>query len=251
MQELSRGTAFDLNGWCAEHLHLMLGSTPAMTAFEEYIQFLRMSKLTALSYDIMVIAKPTPLIKGTKGKLRPIAGGNQFRKITMSALCKGQADKFRTHLGKEQYAVGVLAAIEKMAHTMVAHMAVDNTRMLIQIDAVSAFNFAKREVMLEEMARAYPAGIGLFAEWASRTSRLAYPTIQGKMEIFKTNVGIDQGCPGSPVLFAMGMKTALGKARERMGAEIHRLEGTTNEPRVNRRRWDQPDPSNKVLLCHI
>ena len=75
-----------------------------------------------MSYDNMVIAKPTPLIKGTKGKLRPIACGNQFRKVAMSSVCRQKAEGFRKHLGDEQYAVGVPAAIEKMAHTMRAFM---------------------------------------------------------------------------------------------------------------------------------
>ena len=97
IQELTRGSAFDLNGWCTEHIQLLLASATALTAFEGFIQMLRTSRLTAEAYDNMVIAKPTPLIKGTKGKLRPIACGNQFRKVAMSALCKQKAESFRKH----------------------------------------------------------------------------------------------------------------------------------------------------------
>ena len=137
-------------------MQLLLSSAQATKAFEGFIQLLRTSKLTPAAYDVMVIAKPTPLIKGVKGKLRPIVCGNQFRKVAMSALSKENANKFKEHLREEQYAVGVPAAIEKMSHTMKAFRDEYPEKMLIQIDAVSAFNYADRLTMLQEMERAYP-----------------------------------------------------------------------------------------------
>ena len=67
IQELTRGSAFDLNGWCTEHIQLLLASATALTAFEGFIQMLRTSRLSSEAYDNMAIAKPTPLIKARRG----------------------------------------------------------------------------------------------------------------------------------------------------------------------------------------
>ena len=89
-------------------------------------------------------------------------------------------------------------------------------RMLLQIDVVSAFNNMLREEMLAEMAECFPEWVALFAEWATRTTQLHYILADGSAVVLETCVGVDQGCPGSPVLFAMGMCRALCRARARI-----------------------------------
>ena len=51
-------------------------------------------------------------------------------------------------------------------------------------------------------------------------------TFDGRVIEFKTGVGVDQGCPGSPVAFAFGMRRAL----RRIGARIQTWLDQTASP---------------------
>ena len=74
----------------------------------------------------------------------------------MSTLCHTYKGDFRTHLGSEQYAFGVGAALEKLSATMSVLLQQHPEAAVIQIDAVSAFNHVLREVMLEEIEACFP-----------------------------------------------------------------------------------------------
>ena len=127
----------------------------------------------------------------------------------MSTLCRTYKGDFRTHFGSEQYAVGVAAALGKLSATTSVLLLQHPEAAVIQIDAVSTFNHMLREVMLEEIEACCPQLLSAFALWLARESVVVMFTLDGRAIEFKTGVGVDQGCPGSPVAFAFGMRRAL------------------------------------------
>eukprot|EP00973_Karenia_brevis_P088546 12276678-Karenia_brevis.AAC.1 len=70
----------------------------------------------------------------------------------MSTLCRERKEKFATHLGVENYAVGVKCALEKIAASlrMLAKLVPDHV--FLEFDAVAAFCSMYREEMLAELA---------------------------------------------------------------------------------------------------
>ena len=140
---------------------------------------------------------------GLKGKLRPLVCGSTFRRLVMSALCSERSKRFAEYLGKEQFAVGVEASIEKLAYSMRAlHTKYPNATTL-QFDAVSAFNNIFREEMLAELADCDEGIVAFFALFMTEPSELLLVLETGHVASFLTSVGIDQGCPGSVIAFAL------------------------------------------------
>ena len=70
--------------------------------------------------------------------------------------------------------------------------------------------------MLEEIEACCPQLLSAFALWLARESVVVMFTFDGRVIEFKTGVGVDQGCPGSPVAFAFGMRRALRRIRARI-----------------------------------
>ena len=70
--------------------------------------------------------------------------------------------------------------------------------------------------MLEEIEQSCPQLLNAFALWLARESVVVLYIIDGRTIEYRTCVGVDQGCPGSPVAFAFGMRRALRKIRERI-----------------------------------
>ena len=139
----------------------------------------------------------------------------------MSTLCQAHKLQFRTQLGSEQYAVCVSAALEKFSATLSIFLRQHPRAADIQVDAVSAFNEMLRETMLEEIEKFFPQLLNAFALWLARESVVVLYTIDGRTIEYRTCVGVDQGCHGSPIAFAFGMQRALRKIRERIEALLH------------------------------
>ena len=50
----------------------------------------------------------------------------------------------------------------------------------------------------------------------ARESTVVFFTADGKTVEYQTSLGVDQGCPGSPVAFALGMRRAMRRIRQRV-----------------------------------
>ena len=73
-----------------------------------------------------------------------------------------------------------------------------------------------REVMLEELEACCPELVSIFAQWMARVSVVILFSEDGRAVEFPTGIGVDQGCPGSPIAFALGMRRALRQIRSRI-----------------------------------
>ena len=140
--------------------------------------------------------------KGLKNKLRPLVCGSTWRRLTMSILCRTYKGDCCTHLGTEQYAVGVAAALEKLSATISVLLLQHPEAAFVKIEAVFAFNRMFREVMLEEIEACCPQLLSAFAPWLARESVVVMFAFDGRVIECKTGVGVDQVYPGSLIAFA-------------------------------------------------
>ena len=216
LRKAAKGGACDLAGWYYEHLQLALGRKSTFEAITKVCNLIAQGSLSEEFYTIAALGRVTPLRKGLKNKLRPLVCGSTWRRLTMSALCNAHKETFRDHLGSEQYAVGVKAALEKLSATLSVLLHLHPDAAVIQVDAISAFNHMLREAMLEEIEACCPQLLTIFSQWLARESTVVMFTLDGRLVEFKTGVGVDQGCPGSPVAFAFGMRRALQRIRARV-----------------------------------
>ena len=150
--------------------------------------------------------------------MRPLVCGSLFRRIAMFSMCSERKERFAKHLGVENYAVGIKCALEKIAVSLRALAKLFPDHVFMEFDAEAAFCSLYREEMLEEMAECAPDMIALEAQWLTRETKAVMFVDHGAPEIIVSSVGADQGCSGSPVAFAMGMRRVLNRLQARMRA---------------------------------
>ena len=216
LRDAAKGGASDLAGWRYEHLQASLSKKSSCAQIQAVCSLLARGLLSEEFYSLEAIGRVTPMYKGLKNKLRPLVCGGTWRRLTMSTLCREHKCQFRDYLGDEQYAVGVKAALEKLAATLNVILQQDPSAAVLQIDAVSAFNHMIREAMLEEIEECCPSMLTIFSQWLARRSTVVLITVDGRVVEYTTAIGVDQGCPGSPIAFALGMKRAFRKIRQRL-----------------------------------
>jgi len=216
LREASKGGAADLCGWHYEHLQLTLGSRVVFDALHEVTTLIAKGLLSEEFYSLSALGHVTPLKKGLKKKVRPLVCGSTWRRVAMASLCRERKQAFADHLGDDQYAVGTRSALEKLALTIQVLLRKHPGAAALQLDANSAFVDMLRETMLEELEVCSPTLLTAFAQWIARESTVVFFTADGRVIELHTCTGVDQGCPGSPVLFALGMRRAINRIRARL-----------------------------------
>lgn len=223
LRSAAKGGACDLAGWHYEHLQLALGREFTFAAILDVCSLLARGLLSSDFYDASTLGRATPLCKWLKSKFRPLVCGSTWRRLTMSALCSTHKDQFRAYLGFDQYAMGVKAALEKLSATLSVLLKMHPDAAVIQVDAVSAFNHMLCESMLEELDQCCPQLVCMLSQWLARESITVLFIEYGRIVEFATGVGVDQGCPGSPIAFALGMRKALSRICQRIQTWLDEL----------------------------
>eukprot|EP00660_Eupelagonema_oceanica_P019800 gene19800-biopygen40239 len=151
VRELGKGGAACLAGWYSEHMQLMLGSKEDFGVLHRYLDSVARCRMSPGFYDTMAMGRVAPARKGLKNKVRPLVVPDTQRKVCETTLCEDRREKFLRCLGPEQHAIGMSAAIEKLAKSVQCIVdAVDGLAVGL-LDAVSAYNNIKREPILEEV----------------------------------------------------------------------------------------------------
>ena len=87
------------------------------------------------------------------GGVRPIAAPSLLRRLAGRALCRTWKTEVADALGRHQFAVGVAAGVESLAHTARALTEADADLVLLALDAQNAFSSADREKCFQELGR--------------------------------------------------------------------------------------------------
>ena len=79
MRATPKRTAADIYGWNYEHLQILIGEKEATAAIGRFLNRLLGGRLLHDTLEDMSIVKVTPLLNGSKGKVRPITVGTTLK----------------------------------------------------------------------------------------------------------------------------------------------------------------------------
>ena len=158
-------------------------------------------------------------LRKPNGKVRPIACGSVLRRLAARAACAAFRDQVRTACGPYQYAVGRQAGCEQVHKAVTALSAADPRCVFLAFDASNAFNTLPRGVVLDAVAKRLPGLAVVVNNWLGQpTGHTYWQANGGKGVVVEATAGVDQGCPLSPALFAMGIADTLDNIIARVGA---------------------------------
>ena len=75
-------------GWTYEHLQTLIGDKDAIKTLTGTLNHILGNRITSETAKDLSTVRVTPLLKGTKGKIRPITVGNTLNRFALSAMIK-------------------------------------------------------------------------------------------------------------------------------------------------------------------
>ena len=157
-------------------------------------------------------------LKKKNGKLRPVACGSVIRRLAARALCEVAKDEICSAVGKHQFAVGRAAGCE-VVHKCITALTETNPEVLVlAYDATNAFNSIPRGQVLSGVRSRAPTLLTTVEAWLSGATTHTFWDGQGNGLPVHASSGVDQGCPLSPALFAIGIAGALDGVNSRLAA---------------------------------
>ena len=98
-------TAADMYGWTYEHLQILVGEREASEAMGRFLNHILGGRAQGDTLEDMSLVKVTPLLQGSKGKVRPITVGATLKRISLSAILKTE-NNLRETAGGTELAIG-------------------------------------------------------------------------------------------------------------------------------------------------
>ena len=212
------GKAQDLSGWCAEHVQVLLPEPVVAECLHKWLNRIWISDCSASLTKYLSFVKGVALKNGTK--VRPIAVGSIFRKVTMGTWTRLNREKLGAYCGTRQFALNHKCAIENMSQSVQRHMWLHPHKCIIQLDAISAFNRMSRATMLENIFKATGADVWAFIPYLAQPSTMVLLDGAGKPKLLQTTQGVEQGNPGSPFAYSAGMVEVNKRIQELTGFPV-------------------------------
>jgi len=139
LADADRGGAQDLFGWSYDVLQMFLQEKEAWKTLKAWIDVVAEVAFTEETGDLWAYSKGVALYKGSKEKVRALACGSTFRRVTLGALVKDNEEDLKSKAGNQQFALGLEGALENMAGCVKMADEEHPENDTIQLDAVSAF----------------------------------------------------------------------------------------------------------------
>ena len=156
-------------------------------------------------------------LRKPNGKVRPIACGSVLRRLAARAACAAFRDQVKAACGPHQYAVGRQAGCEHVHKSITALSAADPRCVFLAFDASNAFNTLPRGAVVDAVGKRLPDLAVVVNNWLGQpTGHTYWQADGGKGVVVEATAGVDQGCPLSPALFAMGIADTLDTINARL-----------------------------------
>jgi hypothetical protein len=208
LKSTPKGSGAAVGGARWEHWRVVLSSPDALGAFHEVLLRVAAANLPAEAADVLALSKLTALRK-PGGGVRPIAAPSLLRRLTGRLLVTTRKKKLAEGLGKHQYAVGVPAGTELLAHTVRALTEDNPDLVLLALDAKNAYGTASRADCLTALGLLAPELLPCAELFCRRSSQYFFWDNAGECHKLSATSGVDQGDPLAPLLFASGLARPL------------------------------------------
>ena len=157
-------------------------------------------------------------LRKPNGKLRPVACGSVLRRLAARTLCATFGEDIRRACGDAQDAVGRKAGCEHLHKAVSALACACPSNVVLKYDCSNALNTMPRQLVLDSVQ------VQALALVRTASARLCQPTTHlfweggGKGRPIRATMGVDQGRPLSPALFAIGLAGCLERIQQRLAA---------------------------------
>jgi hypothetical protein len=155
----------DVYGWTYEHLQTLIGDKDAIKTLTGTLNHILGSRITSETAKDLNTVRVTPLLKGTRGNIRPITVGTTLKRFALSTMIKCEKH-LRELVGESEFAIGRKSAIEDMKRSIDA--AIDKVTqnygkaVVFQLDCSCAFNRAPRQTCLTKLEERPPTS---WSQW--------------------------------------------------------------------------------------
>ena len=141
----------DVYGWTYEHLQTLIGDKDAIKTLTGTLHHILGNRIASEAAKDLNTVRVTPLLKGTKGKIRPITVGATLTRFALSAMITC-AQHLEELVGESEFAIRRKSAIDDMKRSI--DNAIDKVTqtygkaVVFQLDCSCAFNRAHRQTCL-------------------------------------------------------------------------------------------------------
>ena len=207
VKSLPRGTGTGPSGWRFEHLKVLLEDE--VTADGLFTACSLMAR-GDLPLEIAKLLSASRLIALPKcnGDVRPIAIGECLRCITARVICRQKREAFADYFCPMQHGVSTPSGSELVAHHIKLLLERNNDWVAIKTDVKNAFNSISRKELLQQCRSTFQdISKHVYQMYFDFSSLVALQN--GQPVLLQSEVGVHQGDPLGPALFAMAIHPTL------------------------------------------
>jgi hypothetical protein len=204
----SRRSSADRAGSRFEHWQIMEASEDGISKASSVLELLLLGDVPEEVLAAHAGGRVVALRKKTGG-LRPLVIGSTLRRIGMKALDRVFKEHVRDAVAPFQYGVAKPGGAEALHKVVSAHAQCCQDAVVLTVDFQNAFNRLSRSHAAQELSKTLPEMSAYHSAWTSRPSTHSFIDGQGEVHHVTASIGVEQGCPASPLVFAVAVHPFL------------------------------------------